>query len=169
MKTVTLTKSEKISLGTKEISKRIRQQLKAEYPLCKFSVIMDSYSGGSSININLMESNFQVKQKPEELTDQAICEQINRNKWNTEKEIRERQANSSHQLNQYQLQDDYNKNKWCNGVFLTEAGHRILRKVVEIVNQYNYNDSDIQTDYFDANFYLHIELGKWNKPFKEVF
>ena len=39
---------------------------------------------------------------------------------------------------------------------------------MQIVNQYNYDNSDSQTDYFDVNFYTHLNLGKWNKPFIEV-
>ena len=32
-------------------------------------------------------------------------------------------------------------------------------------NSYNYDHSDVYTDYFDRNFYLWLEIGKWNKPF----
>ena len=55
---LTLTDSEKINLGTKEITKRIRDQIKKEFPKCKFSVTCEFYSMGSSVHISLMEANF---------------------------------------------------------------------------------------------------------------
>ena len=58
-----LTKTEKINLGTTEIAKRIRKQLKTEFPGCKFSVTTEQYAGGSSININLMKTDIKTKQK----------------------------------------------------------------------------------------------------------
>lgn len=32
----------------------------------------------------------------------------------------------------------------------------VLDKIKEIINHYNYNNSDIMTDYFDVGFYSHI-------------
>ena len=29
----------------------------------------------------------------------------------------------------------------------------------------NYDNSDIQTDYFDIGWYVDINVGKWDKPF----
>ena len=72
------------------------------------------------------------------------------------------------QLSQYTANDDFNPDVWNNGHFLTEETHNLLKRVCEIVNQYNYDDSDIQTDYFDTNFYLHLRIGKWDKPLIEV-
>jgi hypothetical protein len=31
-----------------------------------------------------------------------------------------------------------------------------------------YNDSDAQTDYFNTAYYIDINVGKWNKPYKFV-
>lgn len=42
-------------LSTKDIAKILREAIKIMYPLCKFSVSFDSFSGGSSIDISLME------------------------------------------------------------------------------------------------------------------
>jgi hypothetical protein len=27
-------------------------------------------------------------------------------------------------------------------------------------------ESDVISDYYSTNFYYHLEVGKWNKPFK---
>jgi hypothetical protein len=29
-----------------------------------------------------------------------------------------------------------------------------------------YNNSDAMTDYFDCAYYIHVNIGKWNKPFE---
>jgi len=67
-----LSRSEKIELGTKEIAKRVRQQLKAEFPRCKFSVRIEYYSMGSSITVRLMKSDIRVKKDFDEITDYAL-------------------------------------------------------------------------------------------------
>lgn len=164
MEQIQLTKSQKISLGTKEISKRIREQLKKEFPKCKFSVVTEYYSGGSAIHLNLMESDRKVIKDFDDISDLALFQKEHNSNYSKE-DIKKIQETDNHQLNQYQLIEEYKVNEWCNGVFLTEEGHNLLKRTVEIVNQYNYDDSDIMTDYFDVNFYLHISLGKWNKPF----
>ena len=33
-----------------------------------------------------------------------------------------------------------------------------LNKIFKIGEAYNYDDSDIQTDYFDRNYYLHVDI-----------
>ncbi|MHA1852535.1 MAG: LPD29 domain-containing protein [Candidatus Heimdallarchaeaceae archaeon] len=157
-----LTQSQKIELGTKEIAKRIRQQLKSEFPRCKFSVRTEYFSGGSSITISLMVSDRRIIRHITEIPEEAFFNIGNRY---TKKEIAERQKERYHQLNHYALKQEYDPNEWCNGVFLTEQGHNLLKRVVEIAEQYNYDNSDPAIDYFDVNFYLDVELGKWNKPF----
>lgn len=159
-----LTKSEKISLGTKEIAKRIREELK-HFEDCKFSVVFESYSGGSAITVALMESKIKVIKDFEELSDLAIHKTIDARY--TREQLQKRQSEGYAQLNQYEL-GEYNPDAWNNGLFLTSEGHDLLRKVVDVVNQYNYDDSDIQSDYVSVNFHFHLEIGKWNKPYKRT-
>ena len=45
---------------TTAIAKMVRQQLKKEFPTCKFSVTSKWFSGGSSISVALMTAPFQV-------------------------------------------------------------------------------------------------------------
>jgi len=165
--TIQLTQSEKIGLGTKEIAKRIRNTLKEKYPNCKFSVRCEYYSGGSSISISLMKSDFKVIKEFKDIPKEALDDFEQRR--NSSKEIIQREQNKKyHQLNRYTLRGDFNPLNWCNGVFLTEEGHNLFKDVVEISDQYNYDNSDSQIDYFDVNFYLHLGIGKWNKEFEEV-
>ncbi len=43
-----------------------------------------------------------------------------------------------------------------------------LHEIVTTANKVgkNYDNSDIQSDYFDIGFYLDINVGQWNKPYQ---
>lgn len=160
-----LTKSEKIALGTKEIAKRIRRQLKREFPRCKFSVVTQYFSMGSSITVSLMKADRRVKANFDEITEKALFI-YERNNYSKER-IKDMQNENYHQLNQNQLREPYDPDTWCNGVFLTKEGHALLYRLVNIVDYYQFDESDIRTDYHNTNFYFHPQLGKWNKPFND--
>ncbi len=162
---LTLSVSEKISLGTKEIARRIREQLKQENPSCKFSVQKSDYSGGSSIKVALMEAPFKVIKDYSEIPEEAF---FNIGSGYKPEDIKARQQERYHQLNQYTCDKEFNPKDWNNGIFLTEAGHKLFRRVVEVVNQYNYNHSDSSIDYFSVNFCLNLHIGKWNEAFKQL-
>jgi len=49
---------------------------------------------------------------------------------------------------------------------LTTDAKTVMVKVGKIVNGYNYDDSDSMVDYFDTNFYFHLNIGKWDRPFE---
>jgi hypothetical protein len=46
---------------------------------------------------------------------------------------------------------------------------KVIRKffdeITEAMNVGNHDNSDSQTDYFDVGWYVHINVGKWNKPY----
>lgn len=48
---------------------------------------------------------------------------------------------------------------------LNDTGKFIFLRLKDLGNSFRYDDSDVQTDYFDTNFYLKLEVGKWDKPF----
>jgi hypothetical protein len=152
-----LTKHEKISLGTKEIAKLIRTQLKEEFPDCTFSVRMQSYSGGSSITVYLVKADRKIKLRFNEIPERALCS-YHANRY-TEDEIKRAQEREYHQLGHFYR--DYDINSWNNGVFLTYQGYQLLKRVEQIADQYNYNDSDIQIDYYSVNFSFSLDLGNW--------
>jgi len=164
-----LTKSEKISLGTREIAKRIRRQLKEEFPGCKFSVVMDRYSGGSSITVALMKADRKVKQDFDKIPENTLHNYINRGYSHyTKDELEKEQNRKYHQLGHgpgfYHYQE-YDGRHWCNGVFLTYQGYMLLKRVSQIANQYNYDDSDSMADYYSVNFSFSLQLGTYDKPF----
>ena len=41
-----------------------------------------------------------------------------------------------------------------------------LREVIDVMNTDNYNNSDIQTDYFNVGHYVDVNVGKWDKPYE---
>lgn len=49
---------------------------------------------------------------------------------------------------------------------LTSEVYAVLSDVVAYCNSFNYDDSDSMTDYFDTNFYLHINVGEYGKPYE---
>jgi len=158
-----LSQTQKISLNIKDIAKLIRQQLKKEYPKCVFSIRIERYSMGQSLHINLMKSNFKVIRDPTDIPEDVV-NTVNYGRTTIE-EIRNNQKENYHQLNQYTFRQPWSEENWNNGVFLTKQAHQMFKRITEIVNHFNYDNSDAMVDYFDVNFYLHLSIGKWNKPY----
>jgi Large polyvalent protein associated domain 29 len=112
----------------KEIAAEVRNELKKEFPACKFSVRSDAIS----MDVSLMSAPFNP------LTDEA-------------------ERDYYQQINHYYVSESR---------FLTEEGKELLQKVCKIANRKNWDHSDCQVDYFDVNYYFHLEVGKWDKPFQ---
>ncbi|QDP57890.1 MAG: hypothetical protein Unbinned1693contig1002_34 [Prokaryotic dsDNA virus sp.] len=153
-------------LDTKEIAKRLRQEFKKRFPKTKFSVTMEYFSMGSSITITLMKTDLRVTRKFTEISEEILQDLMNRNYWNKET-IKQSHESKSHQLNQYSFNDEFDESKWCNGVFLTKEGHELFQEVMKEVKKYHYDRSDAMTDYSDTNFFIHLNIGKWDKGFEQ--
>ena len=129
--------------------KHIRNELKKELPQYKFSVVRDHHS---SVSISLM--------KGPAFNDYEYFDRYN-NTITT--------ANLSdgehHQINQYHLEDFYGKE---NAEILSKIDTISRTAPAKNGGKVWYNDSDIQTDYFDIAYYVHISVGKWNKPYEVV-
>lgn len=161
-----LTKSEKIDIDLTDISKKIRQTLRSHFPDCKFSV-RTKRGGHGSIKIYLLEAPFDPFLEPEKIPD------ITEKRYERDNiDVKERQKqvieNGYNQLSRTSLTKEYNRDKWNNGVFLTEKAHELLKFAVKLAKAYNYDDSNIQFDYFDFNFTLSVNIGKYDTPFKQV-
>lgn len=141
--------------STKEIAKLIRTELKKQFPKCKFSVTKTIIK----INCTLMQAPFEAV-KPVDI--KAVDEIFHlENPYN---ETREAISN--------RWDDDYKKQKTHfnqyyikENKFLTDEAKQVMQKAVEIIDSYNFDDSDSMTDYFHCNFYSEVDLGKWDKPF----
>jgi len=149
-------------LDIKEIAKIIKTNLKKEYPKCKFSVQIQRYSMGQSLYISLMEAPFEAIIKKGSFGNHGF--------QSMEDQGYTYEAYS--QLNQYTFKEPYENaypiEGWNNGCQLTKEAWDCMKKVSQISTSYNYDDSDGMIDYFNTNFYLHLNIGKWDKPFKVV-
>ena len=127
-----------------QIADRVRAQLKAELPDCKFSVRTEIFSGGRELKISLMEAPFQI--------------------------FDDRKINYA-QLNTYQFGEGktYEEaSRRNNGETLTPKGWEVMNKANTIGQAENWDKGDIMSDYSNVNYYFHIEVGQWNKPLKIV-
>tara|TARA_R100001510_G_C7645678_1_gene203040 strand:+ start:1544 stop:1966 length:423 start_codon:yes stop_codon:yes gene_type:complete len=126
--------------------KHIRDTLKKELPQYKFSVVRDHYS---SVSIAFMKGTaFKDYEYRDRYTHETKIGTLNE---------------GHHQINHYHLEDFYG-----------EENAKILNKVSEIAHTAPaknggtawYNKSDAMIDYFDTAYYVHISIGKWNKPYQ---
>ena len=145
-------------MDTKEIAKAIRKDLKAMDGF-KFSVTMERYAGGSSIDVAVMESPARLIRTIDEIPEHTTTNNYSR------VQIAEMQLKNYHQLNHHFSHEEYSDESWNNGVFLTKAGHLAVKEINEVIQKYHCDKSDPMTDYFNTNFYYHVGLGKWNKDF----
>ena len=51
---------------------------------------------------------------------------------------------------------------------LTDKGKDLLNLINKTFSYFNHDRSDSMVDYFDVGFYDHVELGKYDNPFKVV-
>jgi len=125
-------------LALADIAKAIRAEFKTEFPGYKFSVRQQWYSGGCSLHVSLMAAPFA-----------AI-----------------RDGSSYVQVNQYGFRNEYDDTHDRERERqLTREAWDCMKKVYEISNAYNFDDSDGMIDYFHTNYYLHLNVGGWDKPF----
>jgi len=46
----------------------------------------------------------------------------------------------------------------------TGVCQKAILELIEAMNVDNYDESDIQTDYFNVGWYIHLNVGRWDKP-----
>jgi hypothetical protein len=114
-------------LGTKETAARIRTDIKnlqkhKLLPAGKFSVTMDRFAGGSSIDVRAVDVEATM---------------FNVNRFAAEK--RDPRA--------YRHDEPR----------MTAEGERILALMNKVVGAYHEDKSDIMSDYFNVNFYAHVD------------
>jgi hypothetical protein len=50
----------------------------------------------------------------------------------------------------------------------TGKAKSFMHELILALNKGNHDNSDIQTDYFDVGWYVHVNVGKWNKPYQAI-
>ena len=128
--------------------KHIRNTLKKELPQYKFSVVRDHTS---SVTIALMKGPaFKDYEYFDKYTHETKIGTLNKD---------------HHQINQYHLEDFYGKE---NAKVLDKIYSIALTAPAKNGGKVWYNNSDAMIDYFDTAYYVHIEVGKWNKQYEVV-
>lgn len=135
-------------ISTEDV-KHIRNELKKELPQYKFSVVRDHHS---SVTISLMKGP-------------AFNDYEYFDRYNNVTKTANLSDGEHHQINQYHLEDFYGKE---NAEILSKIDTISRTAPAKNGGKVWYNDSDIQTDYFDIAYYVHINVGKWNKPYEVV-
>jgi len=113
-------------LDVVEIAKRVRKDLKREYPGCKFSVRIQRFSMGRSLDVTIKHTDFQV------VNPDRVRFRVENPEW------------------------DYPRTN-APELYTTE-GEALLKRVKEIVQAYNFDDSDSMSDYYRVNFSQNIEF-----------
>jgi hypothetical protein len=143
-------------LDIKEIAKRLRKHLKNNHPDFKFSVRIERYSGGQSMSIEMMSAPF----KP--IIESISEEWQDGNRVVVHKPVEEQYAQLNHHcLDDYKAEQSFVRN---NGYVLDDRVIPVLKSAVSFAQGYNYDDSDSMIDYFNTNFYIHLGIGKWDRP-----
>ena len=125
--------------STKEIAAEIRKVFKKTLLGTKWSIRIQTFSGGSSISITLREAPYQVLEA---------------------KQIHPYMQRGYSQLSEYTLDDYDSEERISNGAVLTPAGWKLFCDVVKFLdslNWFNVRDS-----------FLHLQIGDWDRPFKVV-
>lgn len=136
-----------------EIAKTIRTELKKEFPKCKFSVTAERFSGGTAVNLSLMQADFNPVNNYNSTWKDSYA-QLSEYAFMGDPELRGRDRDGN------ELPSYYN-----NGATLTKQGWQVMKSACEISNRENWDRSDSMVDYFDVNYYFHCNIGKWDKPF----
>lgn len=149
----------------KDIAKEVRADLKKEFPDCKFSVRTEYFSMGQALHVSLMSAPFEAY--PEILPEfNFYCDESDVERYRQRLEGARKDGHS--QCSQYSLEDGDRERLINNGVPITKECFECLKRVCEISNKHNWDRSEPMTDYFDVNYYFHLNIGQWDKPFKRI-
>ena len=129
--------------------KHIRNTLKKEFPKYKFSVRRDSIY---SVTVSFMKGP-------------SFKDWEYRDRYTGEMKVGSLNDGEHHQINHFYTTDFYG----IENAKILDKVYRIM-KVAPALNGGKawYDNSDAMTDYFDTAYYMHIEVGKWDKPYEIV-
>lgn len=67
----------------------------------------------------------------------------------------------------WQPQQDYVEvNQYWYQEHFTGTALEALKGLIGVLFEGHWDESDIQTDYFHCAYYVNVNIGKWNKPYK---
>jgi hypothetical protein len=123
-----------------EIAKATREFVKKKFPKTKWSITVDKFAGGQALRVYLMSAPFNPI-KDEQPWGQAD----GGGKYLT--------VNT----NSFETSDTY-----------SDEVKKVLKAVKDFYSQYNYDNSDPMSDYYNVRFYETLGIGKWDKGFVQT-
>lgn len=123
----------------KDIAKAIREYVKKKYPNYKFSVNIDRFAGGQSLRVNWYQADF----------NPLVSEEA----WGDTRD------GKTFSINEYYFETNEK---------LTKKAIAVIKDVRDFYQQYNYDYSDSQSDYYNTRFYEDFKIGAWGKPFVQT-
>lgn len=141
------------TLQTKDIAAIVRAHCKKRWPGVKFSVT----SNHSHIDIAILAGPFSpwADINAPELAQEIAFRKAENRFFDPEEIIRRGNV----QVNHYGINEN---------ILLSKTAKAILSDVCDLTQSYNYDNSDISTDYFDTRFYLSLEIGRFDRPFVQT-
>lgn len=127
-----------------DLIKKVREYCKTDKDLsqCKWSITRDTGGYTPTIDIKLLQA-------PKD----PFSEHYNNRYKEQGCKYGVRSVNHYHTGNDKDL-SEYGKNIWC--------------KIINFTMSFNWDDSDIMTDYFCTNFYMSCQIGRYEKPFEII-
>lgn len=168
------------NLSTKEQAKAITDAMKKQYPDVKISRKSDIFSGGSSIDFNIMSSDKDLYISDADIDKMSDFGRLSTGygfeNW-AEKNVNgfKRYTNEVYTTDDVRkyakevlsdLKKRDNQNVSGDEWYLSDYGKKVVSELNKQANSYTYDDSDAMTDYFNHGTYMHISIGKWDKPYQ---
>ena len=170
------------NLTTSEQAKAITDTMKKKYPDVKVARKSDVYSGGSSIDFNIMSSDKDIfisekdidKLGNEQLYNTDITRGYGFDRWAEDNvpsyrtehtySVDDVKRYAKEQLNYARTHENQNVTgkEW----YLNDYGKKVVSDLNKEANSYTYDDSDGMIDYFNHGTYMSVSIGKWNKPYE---
>lgn len=169
-------------LSTSEQAKAITSAMKEKYSDVKISRKSDVYSGGSSIDFNIMSSDKDMyisdsdidKLGDEQLFNTDITRGYGFERWANDNidNYKTDHTYSVDDVKKYaketlnNIKSHENQNVRGNEWYLSDYGKKVVSDLNKEANSYTYDDSDAMTDYFNHGTYMNVSIGKWDKPYQ---
>ena len=118
------------TLSLKEIAKKIKDEILFKHPEISVSVKTEHFANGRAININVMSYPEPYLQKMISLSFRS----------------------------QYENMEESQIPDWAYDYTYTSEAKALIDDIQRIADQYRYDDSDGQIDYFSTNFYCTPEF-----------
>ena len=84
-----------------------------------------------------------------------------------ESDINETEEQFAYRKEKFLEKKHFNFHGW-NSLDEMNEETNILYKINEILNVGNFNNSDVQTDYFSVGWYTDLQVGTWEKPYIHI-